>query len=85
MRAATENGMVKCPFCKCPTLSVFRREVREDQSVRHHCRCDKCGSELWYEVDKFGEFVNEPPKQKDAAQTPAAEPAKPIVALAKTG
>jgi hypothetical protein len=78
MRATTENGMIKCPFCMCTTLSVFRREVR-DQAVRHHCRCDKCGSELWYDIDKFGGFGTEPSKHKDAAE------AGPVVTLAKTG
>ena len=45
---------VLCPFCDSAERKVYRREVKADHRMLHHCLCEHCGQHYQFAEDKRG-------------------------------
>jgi hypothetical protein len=50
------NGanQVACPFCGGTDRSIYRREVKANHRLLHHCTCKRCGEAYLYAEYKAG-------------------------------
>lgn len=55
MDAQIRNAdVVLCPFCGSAERRVYRREVKSDHRIVHHCHCEHCGQHYQFGEDKAG-------------------------------
>ena len=53
----TQEGRIVCPACHSTQHTTYRREPRDDRVMRCLSRCEGCGDEFTYDLDKEGNPV----------------------------